>query len=104
VPVEDVERDVESEAQPEPEPEPEPEFEPAFDAEPDAESDLEPAFEPLADEEVDEAPMDFEPTPVISTLPPGFDDHLPDPEDLEYIDDDDATPGRTGDQSRPADD
>jgi hypothetical protein len=41
---------------------------------------------------------------VIHTLPPGFDDHLPDPEDLEYIDDDDATPGRTGDQSRPADD
>jgi hypothetical protein len=106
VPVEDVERDVESEAQPEPEPEPEfePEFEPAFDAEPDAESDLEPAFEPLHDEPVDEDPMDFEPTPVIHTLPPGFDDHLPDPEDLEYIDDDDATPGRTGDQSRPADD
>jgi hypothetical protein len=106
VPVEDVERDVESEAQPDPEPESdvEPEFEPAFDAEPDAESDLEPAFEPLHDGPVDEDPMDFEPTPVIHTLPPGFDDHLPDPEDLEYIDDDDATPGRTGDQSRPADD
>ena len=41
---------------------------------------------------------------MIRTLPPGFDDHLPDPEDLEYIDDDDATPGRTGDKGRPADD
>jgi hypothetical protein len=104
VPVEDVEPDDEPEPLPEPESEPEAEFEPAFDAEPDAESDLEPAFEPLADEPVDEDPVDFEPTPVIRTLPPGFDDHLPDPEDLEYIDDDDATPGRTGDKGRPADD
>ena len=108
VPVEDVEPDDEPEPQPEREPEPElepePEFAPAFDAEPDAESDLEPAFEPLADEPVDEDPVDFEPTPVIRTLPPGFDDHLPDPEDLEYIDDDDATQGRTGDKGRPADD
>ncbi|MDT5005434.1 MAG: hypothetical protein QOJ24_2610 [Mycobacterium sp.] len=104
VPVEDVEPDDEPEPYPESEPEQEAEFEPAFDAEPDAESDLEPAFEPLADELVDEDPVDFEPTPVIRTLPPGFDDHLPDPEDLEYIDDDDATQGRTGDKGRPADD
>ena len=47
---------------------------------------------------------DDEPTPIIRTLPPDFDDDLPDPEDLEYIDDDDATPGPTGDQRRPADD
>jgi hypothetical protein len=104
VPVEDVEPDDEPEPHPESEPEQDAEFEPAFDAEPDAESDLEPAFEPLADELVDEDPVDFEPTPVIRTLPPGFDDHLPDPEDLEYIDDDDATQGRTGDKGRPADD
>ena len=97
VPVEDV--DVE-----EFEPEPEPEFEPAFESEPDAESDLEPAFDAEEDEPLDEEPADDEPTPIIRTLPPDFDDDLPDPEDLEYIDDDDATPGPTGDQRRPADD
>ena len=31
-------------------------------------------------------------------------DDLPDPEDLEYIDDDDATPGPIADQTRPPDD
>ena len=35
---------------------------------------------------------------------PDFEDDLPDPEDFEYIDDDDATPGPIGDKSRRADD
>ncbi len=83
------------------EPEPEPEFEPAFEAEPDAESDLEPAFEAEEEEPLDDEP---EPAPTPRALPPDFDDDLPDPEDLEYIDDDDATPGAIGDKSRPADD
>ena len=46
----------------------------------------------------------IEPAPIIRALPPDFDDDLPDPEDLDYIDDDDATPGPIGDQRRPADD
>ena len=33
-----------------------------------------------------------------------FDPDLPDPEEFEYIDDDDATPGPIGDKSRRADD
>ena len=103
-----VDLDDDSGSEPEPEPElepgPEPEFEPAFEAEPDAESDLEPAFEPEDEEPLDEEPADDEPAPIIRALPPDFDDDLPDPEDLEYIDDDDATPGPIGDQRRPADD
>ncbi len=90
------------------EPEPEPEFEPAFEAEPDAESDLEPAFEAEEEPLDDDLPLDDEPerepAPTPRALPPDFDDDLPDPEDLEYIDDDDATPGAIGDKSRPADD
>jgi hypothetical protein len=100
VPVEDVEVE-------EFEPEPEPEFEPAFESEPDVESDLEPAFDAEEDEPLDPIP----PKPTFgresassSNQNVHFDDDLPDPEDLEYIDDDDATPGPTGDQRRPADD
>jgi Family of unknown function (DUF6350) len=71
-------------AVPEPEPEPEPEAEPAVELE------SEPAVEAAA-------PLDEE-------HPAGTDD-LPDPEDLAYCgdDDDDATPGPTGDETRRTD-
>jgi hypothetical protein len=59
--------------------------------------------------DADEAePLDDEPAPIVRL--PDTDanvsdlDELPDPEDLAYIDDDDATPGPVGDQRRPADD
>lgn len=107
---------VAAEDEVEPEPEPQPDFEPAFEADadtgPDAEREPEPglepafqpAFQPEDEEPLDDEPADDEPAPIIRALPPEFDDDLPDPEDLEYIDDDDATPGPTGDQRRPADD
>ncbi|OBK75027.1 DUF6350 family protein [Mycobacterium sp. 1274761.0] len=83
------------------------EFEPAFEPEP----ELEPVFAP----EPDAGPTEFQPpfaTPPdegpVSTAQvgrPHVDDDLPDPEDLEFIDDDDAaTPGPLGDRPRPSDD
>ena len=84
----------------------EPELEPAFA--PELEPELEPAFEPV-DEPVDEPIPDEEKAPVMrfprrEADVPDLDD-LPDPEDLAFTDDDDdATPGPTGGQRRPADD
>jgi hypothetical protein len=86
------------------EPEPEPDFEPAFEARPRPEPERASGLEPEAEEPPDGVPADVEPAPVARASPPDFDDYLPDPEDLEYIDDDDATRDPIGDQRRPADD
>ena len=89
---------------------------PVFDSEPD--SGFEPVFEDGADEDHEphpephpedeeplfEEPADVTPLPRAATGRPHFDDDLPDPEDFEYIDDDDAAPGPMGDRTRPADD
>jgi Family of unknown function (DUF6350) len=105
--------------------EPEPEFEDAFEPEPDLQSAFEPQgpephgpeasvpeVEPLFDDE----PADVRPPRIVrpASADPGpdpgpdsgpdFEDDLPDPEEFEYIDDDDATPGPIGDKSRRADD
>lgn len=98
---------------------PEPDFEPAFPPEPEPETEPEP--EPELEPEQEPEPEALEPAPPPPPKPtfgresasrwnhyvdlgPDFDDDLPDPEDLEYIDDDDATPGPTGDKGPPADD
>jgi hypothetical protein len=120
--------ELENDSGPEPsdEPDHEPEFEPAFADEPDAEpvfkAEPDPPSSPKrtfwrksasgsrqnVDLDEDEPDDEEEPAPIVR-LPPreanahDFDD-LPDPEDFEYIDDDDATPGPIGDQRRPADD
>ncbi len=78
----------------EPDIEPEPEFEDAFEPEPDLQAAFEPPEAPENRAERSEAPP---------ALPEEHDD-LPDPEDFEYIDDDDAAPGPIGDKSRRADD
>jgi hypothetical protein len=100
-------------------PEPEAEFLPAFEPEPDVEPVFDPQPEPDPEPAFEPDPEDFEPQPAPPTPPKptfrrgsasnshqsvDFDDDLPDPEDFEYIDDDDATPGPAGDQTRPADD
>ena len=82
--------------------EPDPDGEPETDLELDAEPEDE-----LADPTRKSWTPRTEParlcTPRAEANVPDLDD-LPDPEDLAYIDDDDATPGPTGDQRRPADD
>jgi Family of unknown function (DUF6350) len=118
----DEDAEAESEAEVEPGPEREGEREPGAEPEPDweggPERDPGPEREPEAEPEPDFQPV-FEPEPEAPTQPKptfgrqsasrshqnvDFDDDLPDPEDLEYIDDDDATPGPVGDRPRPADD
>ena len=107
------------------EPVDEPELEPAFDDEPDPE--FEAAFEPEPEPEPEPSqnptpnpnaepepepgpppryfdPADVRPPRIVRAAPVDFHDDLPDPEDFEYIDDDDAAPGPIGDKSRPADD
>jgi hypothetical protein len=87
-------------------PEEDDEFEPAFEPEP----ELEPVFAPAPDEEPAEfqppfaTPPDEGPVSTAQVGRPHFDDDLPDPEDLEFIDDDTATPGPLGDRPRPSDD
>ena len=76
--------------------EPEPSPEPDLDGE--TKPDVEPEDELRPDEEA--APVMHVPRAEADVA----DVDLPDPEDLEYIDDDDATPGSVGDQRRPADD
>lgn len=104
-PIADVDVD-ESEAEFRPvfEPEPEPEQEPVFKAAPEPEPEPESDFEPEDDLPPDEQPADVTPLPRPATGRPHFDDDLPDPEDFEYIDDEDAAPGPIGDQPRRADD
>ena len=98
--------DLDDGSAPEPD-EPEVADEPDLGAEPD--DDLEPDPEPGPDLEPEEEPPPEEEAAPIVRVPrarpdvPDMDD-LPDPEDLEYIDDDDATPGPIADQTRPADD
>jgi hypothetical protein len=120
----DEEAEAESEADAEAEPEPEREAEPGpgagreREAGPEREAEPEPEAEPEAEPEPDFQPV-FEPEPESPPTPKptfgrgsasssnqnvDFDDDLPDPEDLEYIDDDDATPGPVGDQRRQGDD
>ncbi|WNG92036.1 DUF6350 family protein [Mycobacterium sp. ITM-2016-00318] len=108
--------------------EPEPEFEDAFEPEPDLQSAFEPqepephrpeepeALVPEVEPLLDDEPADVRPPRIVRTAPadpdpdpdpdsdPDFEDDLPDPEEFEYIDDDDATPGPIGDKSRRADD
>jgi hypothetical protein len=90
-----------------PAPEPDDEPRPVFDAKPEPEParEAEPEPEPDSDDEPvsDDEPEDIGELPPPRPLPRHFDDDLPDPEDFEYIDDD-ATPGRIGEQRRPADD
>jgi hypothetical protein len=82
----------------------------APDTEPEAEPEPEPTLEPEPADDLDlgdELPRYEPPAPV--TLPPTahvgpVDDDLPDPEDLAFIDDEDATPGPVGEQRRKADD
>ncbi len=64
----------------------------------------EPDHEPDDDLAPGEPPVDITPLPRPATGRPHIDDDLPDPEEFEYIDDDDASPGPVGDQTRPADD
>jgi hypothetical protein len=121
---EDAEAESEAEAdfEPEVEVEPEVDFEPkpvpAREREPEPEREPGPKREPEVVPEPDFQPV-FEPEPESPTPPKptfgrrsasrsnqnvDFDDDLPDPEDLEYIDGDDAAPGPVGDRPRPADD
>jgi hypothetical protein len=77
-----------AESEPGPPDEPEPQRESGPEREPEAE--LKPVFDAAIRMDTVRDPVDFQ-------------QDLPDPEDLEYVDDD-ATPGAIGDKSHPADD
>ncbi|HKV21795.1 MAG TPA: DUF6350 family protein [Mycobacterium sp.] len=81
-----------------PSPDPEPAFEPEPEPEPEPPAPPKPTFGRESARRSDHY-VDFDPD-----FDPDFDDDLPDPEDFEYIDDDDATPGPIGDKGRRADD
>jgi hypothetical protein len=78
-----------------------------LEEEPEEPQEPEEAEEQQSDEDepasVEEEPMPVIRLPLVEADVPDLDE-LPDPEDLAYIDDDDATPGPIGDQRRPADD
>ncbi|OBA89757.1 hypothetical protein A5662_02305 [Mycobacteriaceae bacterium 1482268.1] len=88
--------------------EPEPELEPVFAPEPETETESEPQLDepekPAEFQPPFSEPADVGPVSSAQVGRPHVDDELPDPEDLEYIDDDDAAPGPLGDRRRPSDD